>query len=55
MIGNVEQLQLLRTLYSIIIIIIILFFLNYYYCYYYYAALNTPCIGHKDNESQAHD
>jgi len=25
---------------------------NYYY-YYYYAAFNAPCVGHKDDESQA--
>ena len=24
----------------------------YYYCYYY-AAFNAPCVGHKDDESQA--
>jgi len=22
-------------------------------CYYYYAAFNAPCVGHKDDESQA--
>ena len=26
---------------------------NYYYYYYYYAAFNAPCVGHKDDESQA--
>jgi len=26
--------------------------LHYYY-YYYYAAFNAPCVGHKDDESQA--
>jgi len=31
-----------------IIIVII-----YYYYYYYYAAFNAPCVGHKDDESQA--
>jgi len=25
----------------------------YYYYYYYYAAFNAPCVGHKDDESQA--
>jgi len=25
----------------------------YYYYYYYYAAVNAPCVGHKDDESQA--
>jgi len=25
----------------------------YYYYYYYYAVFNTPCVGHKDDESQA--
>jgi len=24
-----------------------------YYYYYYYAAFNAPCVGHKDDESQA--
>ena len=24
------------------------------YYYYYYAAFNVPCVGHKDDESQAH-
>ena len=23
------------------------------YCYYYFAAFNAPCVGHKDDESQA--
>ena len=27
----------------------------YYYYYYYYAAFNAPCVGHKDDESQAHE
>jgi len=26
---------------------------DYYYYYYYYAAVNAPCVGHKDDESQA--
>jgi len=26
---------------------------TYYYYYYYYAVFNTPCVGHKDDESQA--
>ena len=25
----------------------------YYYYYYYYAAFNAPCVGQKDDESQA--
>ena len=25
----------------------------YYYYYYYYAAFNAPCVGHKNDESQA--
>jgi len=25
----------------------------FYYYYYYYAAFNAPCVGHKDDESQA--
>jgi len=25
----------------------------YYYYYYHYAAFNAPCVGHKDDESQA--
>jgi len=27
----------------------------YYHYYYYYAAFNAPCVGHKADESQAHD
>jgi len=25
------------------------------YYYYYYAAFNMPCVGHKDDKSQAQD
>jgi len=28
-------------------------FPHYYYYYYYYVAFNAPCVGYKDDESQA--
>ena len=32
---------------------LIKYFAYYYYYYYYYAAFNAPCVGDKDDESQA--
>jgi len=32
---------------------IVSFYYYYYYYYYCYAAFKAPCVGHKDDESQA--
>jgi len=34
-------------------IMLLLMYCGLSVCYYYYAAFNAPCVGHKDDESQA--